>query len=399
MAHPGQPRAQRLTGPTRGEIVLPDDVPIVSVDDHAIEPAGVWRDRLPARMRDAGPTLVERDGEECWTYQGNVYVESVTAALAGKDYSEWQGRLPMRFEDILPGCYDPLARLADMDRDGVTAQLMFPNWPGHAGTRFLEGPDRELAMACVRAWNDWILEEWCAVAPDRFIPISIVPLWDPDLCAAEVERVASLGSRGVTFPENPVPRGLPSFHSGHWDPFFAAMEACDMVVCTHFGSSGSVTTTAPDAPFAVTASLLANNAQAELADLIFSPILQRFPESRFALSEGGIGWIPYMLERLDRQWIHHRHHEHLRFDLSPTELFRKHFWGCSITESFGIAVREHIGADKIMLESDYPHGDTSWPDTRRIATELLADVPEDEARRIAFENASELFRFPVRVPN
>lgn len=376
--------------------MLPESAPIISVDDHVIETPDLWQERLPAKFRDEGPTLIEVDGEQFWRYQGSLFQDNNGSGIAGTEYEDWPEKAPLRYDRLMPGCYDPDERIKDMDRDGVAVHLMFPTFPGHAGTRLLEAnKDPELGVATVQAWNDWIIDEWVTPYPDRFIPISMVPMWDPAACAREIDRMAERGSRGITFCENPVPRGLPSFHSGHWDPMFAAVQANDMVVCTHFGSSGQVVTTAPEAPYAVTASLLANNAMAELADLVFSPVFIDFPDIKFALSEGGIGWIPYMLERLDRQWFHRRFSEKLRLDVKPSELFHKNMWGCSIIEEFGIAVREHIGVDRIMLESDYPHGDTTFPHTRKIATELLDDVPEAEARLIAAGTASTLFRFPL----
>jgi predicted TIM-barrel fold metal-dependent hydrolase len=191
---------------------------------------------------------------------------------------------------------------------------------------------------------------------------------------------------------------LPSLHSEHWNPFFAAVEAAGFPVCMHFGSSGRLADTSPEAPLMVTVSLLATNAQICLAELIFSPIMRRFPALKFALSEGGIGWIPYMLERMDRQWERYRWADK-RDDWSrPSDLFRERIWGCTIEEQFGLEVRDRIGADRIMLESDYPHADTSWPHTRKLAAELLENVPDDEVERIAWKNASELFRFPLPAP-
>lgn len=371
--------------------MLASDAKIISVDDHLVEPPQLWQDRLPKNMREDGPKVVREDDCDMWVYEGRKYSQHLLTAVAGKDYSEWSME-ELTFEGILPGCYDPLARLKDMDTDGVAAQINFPTWPRLAGTLFtVDSKDKKLALECVKAWNDFVIDEWCATAPDRYIPLVIVPLWDPVLAAKEIERTAAKGAKTVSFAENPAPLGLPSFHTDHWDPFFKTIEEVDMPICLHFGSSGQVSYTSPDAPRLVMSALLGQNAMSAMTEIIFSPVLHKFPKTKFVLSESGIGWIPYLLERLDQMWTEHRHYQNVNFDRRPTDLFKDHFWVCTIVETFGLRIRDEIGVDKIMLESDYPHADSSWPHTRKKAEELLADVPEDEAKMIAETNARELF--------
>jgi predicted TIM-barrel fold metal-dependent hydrolase len=294
-----------------------------------------------------------------------------------------------------PGCYDPKERVKDMDIDGVWAQLCFPSLPKFAGTFFLNSRDRELARLCIEAYNDFMIDEWCGYAPDRFIPMTILPLWDADACVAEVSRTAAKGARAISFPENPVPLGLPSWYTEHWDGVFAAAQEADLPLCMHFGTSGQVPMTAPEAPFAVGTTLMGTNSMAATADLIFSPVFYRFPGLKIALSEGGIGWVPYLLERADHVWERHRFYDNVNKDVRPSELFRKHIWGCFIDDEFGLASREAIGVDKIMWEGDYPHADSDWPNTGKRAAELLAEVPDGEAHRIVELNARELFNFPA----
>src|SRR4051794_14360129 len=202
---------------------LRDHMKLLSTDDHVVEHPRVWSDRLPARYRDAGPTIVEEGGAQVWDYEGRRYPQIGLNAVAGKRREDY-GLEPTRYDDMLPGCYDPRARVVDMDKDGVQAQLCFPSFPRFAGTVFLQAEDKELAALCVRAYNDFILEEWCAAAPDRLIPLVILPLWDVALAAAELERCAALGAKAVSFVENPAPLGLPSFHTDAWDPVLAAVE-------------------------------------------------------------------------------------------------------------------------------------------------------------------------------
>jgi predicted TIM-barrel fold metal-dependent hydrolase len=372
--------------------MLPDDVQIVSVDDHVIEHARVWSDRLPAKYQDAGPRIVELDGGmQAWSFDGKVVPTIGLNAVAGKDPKDF-GVDPVRFDQMLPGCYDVAARVADMDLDGVHAQMCFPSFPGFAGSTLFGAEDKELATACVVAWNDFILDEWCAFAPDRFVPMMMVPFWDVAASVAEVERTADKGAKAITFTEAPHRLGLPSYHSDHWDPFLAAAQAADMPLCLHFGTGGAPAT-APDANFAVAIALFGMNSQFTTVDLLLSPVFHKFPRLKVALSEGGIGWMPYVLERTDYTWERHRWYTGVNTDVRPSELFRDHIFGCFIADDVGLEVRELIGADNIMFEGDYPHSDSNFPASRKKLADSLIEVPDAEARKIAEDNARRVFNF------
>jgi predicted TIM-barrel fold metal-dependent hydrolase len=365
---------------------------LISTDDHVVEHPKVWADRLPARYRDVGPTIVDEGGAQIWDYEGRRYPQIGLNAVAGKSREEY-GTEPARYDDMLPGCYDPRARVVDMDRDGVQAQLCFPSFPKFAGTVFLQGDDKELALLCVRAYNDFIIEEWCAAAPDRLIPLVVLPLWDVRLAAAEVERTAAMGAKAISFVENPAPYGLPSFHTDAWDPVFAAAQDAELPLCMHFGSSGQAPKTADDAPFPVSISLFGCNSMYTTADLLFSPVFHNFPRLKVALSEGGIGWVPYMLERIDYTWDRHRYYSDVDQTTRPSDLFRTHMWGCFIDDVAGVKNRYDIGVDRITWECDYPHSDSNWPNSRHRVAEMLADVPDEEVHRIVELNARELLCF------
>lgn len=385
---------------------LQDHHQIVSVDDHLVEHPRVWQDRLPEAMKERGPRIIEVNDKHMWQFDGNVYPTIGLNAVAGKPPEEW-GMDPVRYEDMIPGCYDPVARVKDMDVDGVQAALCFPSFPGFAGSTFHRAEDKELSLACVKAWNDFYLEEWCPTAPDRFVPLCIVPTWDPKLAADEVRRTAAMGSRTVSFLDSPVPMGLPSYHQHeYWAPFWDACVETGQVVSLHFGSGGFVPgfsflqtraeagkLVAPDAPFAVAITLFSSNLMWSTVDLLFSGVLQKYPTLQFSLAEGGIGWIPYVLERSDYVWERHRYYQNIDFDTRPSDLFRKHFWGCFIDDEFGVASRHAVGVDRIMLEIDFPHSDSNWPNSRKRAAEVLADVPDDECEMIAGLNARRMLRF------
>ncbi|MCK0517383.1 amidohydrolase family protein [Williamsia sp. DF01-3] len=388
---------------------LQDHHKIVSVDDHLIEHPRVWQDRLPETFRDRGPRIVEANGNHVWNYDGTAFPTVGLNAVAGKPPEEW-GMDPVRYEDMIPGCYDPSARLKDMDVDGVEAALCFPSFPGFGGGVFQRAQDKDLALLCVRAWNDFYIDEWCATDRSRFVPLSIVPTWDPQLAAAEVRRTAAMGSRTISFPDSPVPLGLPSFHNSHWDPFWHACEETGTVISLHFGSGGFVPgfsfsgtkaiageMALPDAPFAVAIATFSTNLMWSTIDLLFSGVLQKHPKLQFSLAEGGIGWIPYILERTDFVWERHRHYQEIDFDTRPSDLFREHFWGCFIDDDFGVENRHKVGIDRIMLEIDYPHSDSNWPNSRKRAAEVLVHVPDDECEKICETNARTMLNFPAPV--
>ena len=385
---------------------LQDSHQIVSVDDHLIEHPRVWQDRLPHKYRETGPRIIEVDGKHQWSYDGVVYPTVGLNAVAGKPREAW-GLDPVRYEDMIPGCYDPVARLKDMDLDGVHAALCFPSFPGFAGSTFARAADKDLALLCVEAWNDFYIDEWCLTAPDRFVPLAILPLWDIDATVAEAERVAEKGARTVSFADSPVPMGLPSFHSDHWDRLWAVCSEARMPVSLHFGSGSyvpgfSFSSVAPiagenfeqEAPFAVAITLFSSNLMWSTTDLLFSGKLQQFPELQFSLAEGGIGWVPYILERADYTWERHRYYQPIDFDARPSDLFRSHFYGCFIDDEHGLANRHTVGIDRVMLEIDYPHCDSNWPNSRKRAAEVLADVPDNECELIVEGNARRMLRFP-----
>jgi predicted TIM-barrel fold metal-dependent hydrolase len=304
-----------------------DDFPkIVSVDDHVVEPAHVWERWLPAKHRDKGPRVERRgigtmrhvgggtyeqtfdpDGPQadCWVYEDLVYIHKRHVAAVGFDRDDMT-MSPMTYDEMRPGCYEPKARIDDMELNWVEASLSFPSFPRFCGQTFLEAKDRELAEACVYAYNDWMVDEWCGDSGGRLIPLPIIPLWDAELAAAEVRRNADRGAHAVCFSEIPAVLGLPSIHTGDWDPFFVACAETRTVVCMHIGSSSKMPATSADAPVAVAATLSFGNAMSSLTDFLFSGVLVRFPDLKLAYSEGQIGWIPYILERADDVWREHR---------------------------------------------------------------------------------------------
>src|SRR5215207_1159340 len=191
---------------------------LFSVDDHIIEPPSVWQDRVPSTYRDDAPKVVEAEGREFWVYEGVRGETMGLNAVVGKNRDEYNPD-PIRYADMRPGCYDPKERAKDMLHDGILGSVLFPTLPRFSGTLFLTFKDKRLADVCVRAYNDFVIEEWCpAGPPGMFVPTIISHLWDPALGADEIRRCGEKGARAISFPENPVPLGLPSYFTDHWDP-------------------------------------------------------------------------------------------------------------------------------------------------------------------------------------
>jgi predicted TIM-barrel fold metal-dependent hydrolase len=376
--------------------MLPTSAQIVSVDDHVIEHPTVWADRLPQRLREAGPRVaMAPDGNQTWIYEGEVAGNFALNAVAGKDPKDF-GIDPRSYYDMLPGCHDISERIKDMDLEGVWAQLCFPNMGGFAGGVFARSKDRTLALECVRAYNDFIIDEWCAAYPDRQIPLAMTPYWDVDATVAEINRVAAKGAKSITFPELPDRLGLPSWHSDHWDPILAAASEAALPLSLHFGSGG-VPQTSPEAMgenLTVGISLFGLNSVTATAELLLSPVFHKFPNLKVALSEGGIGWIPYIVERIDYVWERHRWYNAVNRNVRPSDLFKDHLFGCFISDNAGVMARDLIGVDNIMFESDYPHSDSQWPHTRKILENVMADVPDEDAHKMVEWNARKLYNFP-----
>jgi predicted TIM-barrel fold metal-dependent hydrolase len=373
-----------------------DEMIFISVDDHVVEPPHMFEGRMPAKYVDQAPRVVRTDqGDDVWVFDGTTIPNIGLNAVAGRPRDEY-GVNPTSFEEMRQGCYDIHERVKDMSAGGVLASMCFPSFPAFSGRLFAASADKDLALAAVRAYNDWHIDEWAGTYPGRMIPMALPVLWDPDRCAEEIRRVAAKGCRSLTFTENPVELGYPSFHQEHWDPMFAAMVDVGMILNIHLGSSGKLAVTAVDAPMDVMITLQPMNICMAAADLVWSRVFKAFPDLRVALSEGGTGWIPYFLDRLDRTYD--MHHAWTGADFGgrmPSEVFREHILTCFIADPVGLALREEIGIDNICWEQDYPHSDSSWPAAPEELVEMAAryGVPDTELDKITHDNAMRWYHF------
>jgi predicted TIM-barrel fold metal-dependent hydrolase len=368
---------------------------IVSVDDHIIEPPHLWQNRLAQRYQAEAPRVVRMEpGVDGWSFNGEVIPVMGMATAAGRDAGGYSNTTT--YDQMRPGCYDPTARLADLDMAGVAASACFPNWAGFSGTRLSAARERDLSLACIQAYNDFVLDEWCGAAPDRYIPVILVPLWDPRAAAGEMVRTAGRGARAVAFSENPSAQGYPSIHAadGHWDPVFDTAQQTGMPLCLHIGSSSHIyQPPSPDSPITVAFTTDFLNAQYTLIEWIFSGVFDRFKGLQICLSEGGVGWIPHCLERCDMKYDRYADWAGCGPVRRPSEYVADHIWVCLLEDIFGSGVLEVIGLDNVLVEVDYPHADSSWPRSSAIIADRLARFSAGDQAKVGRGNAERLFHF------
>ena len=387
-----------------------EDLPnMISVDDHVMEPKELWQEQLPASLRERGPRTVREkvklsfkgghygfernaeDGQWCdvWLFDDLVTPTGLLHAPAGVPRDE-QRNIPAVYEDFRDGTWDQTARLADMDLNHVDAAINYPNiFPRFAGQGFLERSDKELALMCLRIYNDWMIDDWCAGAgKGRLIPLTLVPLWDPALAAEEVRRCAAKGSYAIAFSENVAKLGQPSLYTGAWDVLWEACQETDTSVSMHIGSSSSMPTTSDDAPLATSMSMYAQNAQGSLCDWVFSGSLERFPDITIAYAESQVGWMPFQLERMDAVWRDGRGDVD-NVKTLPSEQVKGRVYGCVFDDLHELINRDAVGTDHILWETDYPHSDGTFPHSRKIAHELFtaAGMNAQECRMVLRSNA------------
>jgi predicted TIM-barrel fold metal-dependent hydrolase len=391
------------------------DIPkIISVDDHVVEAPDLWTSRLPQRYVETGPRLLRKraaptdrsgvpftpsdDGEwaDIWFYEDLVMPMNRLSAAVG--LGELRNGFVI-YDDLVPGAWQQGPRLEAMDENHVEASICFPNvLPRFCGQTFGEAKDKELALLCVQAYNDWILDEWCAgEGTGRLIPLTLVPLWDVDLAVAEVRRTTAKGSHAITFPEDPLPLGLPSIYSGAWDPLFEECVATDTVVCMHIGSSSRMTKHSPEAPQIVWSTFMFENSMHSVLDYVFSGTLARHPQLRIAYAEGQAGWLPFAIERAERLWRERTTNSFgtngVVLEEPPTHYVRRQVFNCIFDDEAGLALRDRIGMENLCFEVDYPHADSTYPHTEKVLRTMCADVGlnDDEVYALVRGNAISLF--------
>jgi predicted TIM-barrel fold metal-dependent hydrolase len=387
-----------VIGPTNPDALLPDPpaeairYTVISVDDHLVEPPGMFDGRLPSALRDAAPRLIENElGQQVWEFDGKRYSQVGFNAVAGRREGSLE---PTRFEDMRKGCWDIDARITDMDLCGIWASMNFPSQiTGFCGRVFSTATDPALGLAVTTAWNDWLFEEWYTPFPQRIIPLGITYLADAEQAAAEIRRNATRGFKSVTLPERPHAIGFPSLFTGWWDPIIEACVDTDTVISLHVGSSGMYPMPEGAPALQLGATLFGQLSLSACAEWLWSGYPLRFPTLKIAMSEGGIGWVPMLIDRLDNMCVRNGYAGD--WPMRPSEVLRRNFWFCTFDDPSTIDCRAVIGVDHIMVEVDYPHGDSIWPNVQRTIAETWGHIPVDEVRKMCSLNAASLYRHPL----
>jgi predicted TIM-barrel fold metal-dependent hydrolase len=382
--------------------LLPDPVPaelwcpLISVDDHALEPANLFENRVSKRFRDEAPRLIDDDhGLPHWCFDDLRLPVGFGNGAAGRPVDEWT-LAPQRIEEFRQGVGNIHFRVKDMDLNGVYSSLCFPSVIfGFSGKRFQHMRNKELGLECVRAYNDWMLEEWCGAYPDRFIPCQLAWMADPEVAARDIIANHERGFLSVSFAENPEGLDFPHIYGGYWDPFFRACEETGTVINLHVGSSGKVARPSSCSPGDTSSVLFPINGLETVVDWIYAKIPGRFPNLKIVLSEAGVSWVPMIIERLGR--VYQRRDMFTTWsdqDLSPVEMLRRNFWFTSIDDPSAFRLLDIIGANKVMAEADYPHSDSSWPETQELMRHQLQHLDVETIKQICYRTASELYRHP-----
>ncbi len=384
----------------REDLFLPEPLPrevkytVISVDDHVVEPPDTFEGRLPAHLQDRAPKVHDTpQGKQIWVFEDELYTQAGMNAIAGRRPSS--NPEPARFDEMRPSCYDVDARVHDMDINGVWAAVNFPSMiTGFCGRVFFNAKDPELGQACIRAWNDWIYEEWYSKHPTRIIPLGIAFLSDPEVAVAEIHRNAERGFTGISMPERPHNIGLPNlWDRDHWDPIIRACVETDTVVSLHVGSSMGFQIPPGSPSIVLGATLFGQLSLTSCAEWLWSGFPKDYPTLKIAMSEGGIGWVAMLLDRLDNLVDRSGYAD--GWDERPADVVKRNFSFCTIDDPSTIDTRHRIGVENIMVETDFPHGDGTWPDTQLVIEKLWGHIPDDELRMMCCENAAKLYRHPL----
>jgi predicted TIM-barrel fold metal-dependent hydrolase len=362
---------------------------IYSCDDHLdlrAVPPDVWEARLAEALAAQGPRVVTRDGKSVWVCEDRVLGES---GMAGKSEVAKKlsaiGRAGIEDDGYRAG--NPKLRLEDMDRDSLWVSVIY-------GPLALGFPisDPALQSACYAAWNDWAVEEFNATAPDRLSILAFLPGHSPEAAAAELERSAGLGHRGAIIDVFAIDVGDPA-----WDRLWAAAEHTGLPISFHLkgGSWSGLSYRMGRWQSAAFASLLPLQLDEPLATMVFCGALERHPGLRLVLAESGIGWVPYFLARMDLEWRNLRDKLDYAPQIPPSELFHRQVFATFEEDALGAQLIPLLGAESCMWASDYPHTDSTFPNSLQAIEETLGPLPEADRRKITATNCARLYGFQV----
>ena len=373
-----------------------DDMVIISVDDHITEPGNMYDKHLSGEALATAPKLLTlANGTNVWEYQGMKIPSVGLNAVVGRPKEEY-GMEPTSFDQLRAGCYDVDARIDDMNVNGIAASLNFASYPMIDGGLFALAPDKAQSLTHLRAYNDWHVDEWCGAYPGRFIPCGLLPVWDIDATVAELKRLADKGCHAVSINDNPNKRGLPSIHNAYWEPLYATAAEIGTTLCLHIGGGNPAPHASMETPIEAWITTMPMSVAIGAADWLNLAALNRYPDLRIALSESGIGWIPYLLERADFSHEQHKawtNSEAIFHGRKPSDVFRQHFTSCFIDDAFGLQNLGAVGEDNACYECDYPHSDTLWPLVPERLWETTRHLTDAQIEKITHLNAMRDYQF------
>jgi predicted TIM-barrel fold metal-dependent hydrolase len=368
----------------------------ISVDEHVQEPPELWTNRLSrAKWRDRIPHIEKgSEGVERWVIDGRkISLDGV--ADCGAVMAE-RSKNPQRWSDVPASVYDPDERLRAMDAAGIDYAVLYPTVAGVGGQTFGYIQDVELELACVQAYNDWLLEEWSSVS-DRFIPQCIVPLYPLDAVVKEIRRSVANGHRGVIYPSVPMElRGVPHINDSAYDPLWATCQELAVPICFHAGASSAIQIPAygeyaPALAAAFQAITRPASSVSILVNLLISKILMRFPNLEVVLAESGLGWGAYLLEYTDFQATGDQLPQH-GYNLMPSQMFRRNCYLVGWYDQASLRVRNYIGTENILWSTQFPLATSTWPNTKEAMARSFAGVDENDRQKILWANAAKLYR-------
>ena len=373
---------------------------VISTDEHVQETPDVWTSRMSkAKFGLDIPQIRELpDGSDAWFIAnappvGSRVKQSVASVAAAM---EPRNAVPRRWEDVPKNTYVPSERLKAMDIDQVDTHTFFPNVAGFSNNRFQQEGTEEFRLACIQAYNDWLVEEWTAFSP-RYIAQTIAPMWNVEMAVGEVHRSVKNGHKALIWHGATEVFGLPHFNESHWDPIYATCQDLDIPMCLHLGAVPVLEAWKGYTPATGLAmhSTRAISSQIQIiANVLFSGVLDRFPRLKVIMVESGIGWIPYVLELADHEY-HNLGVAGEGLTTLPSEAFRRQVYANFWYERFGLKNRYDIGVDNIIYETDFPHPTSTWPNSKAIREKAMDGIPADECKKMLMTNAVSLYKLDV----
>jgi predicted TIM-barrel fold metal-dependent hydrolase len=355
---------------------------LVSADSHVNPPPTMWAEYLPASLRDRAPRVESTEEGDFEVFEGKRKPVLGINAMAGKKPEDYSLTI-RRLEDQRAGGYDPAARLEDLDADGIRAEVLYGGGP-------LRSQNDELRIASHAAYNDW-LADFCARDPKRLLGVAYLPTDTPELAVAEVKRAAGRGLRGCVIPRFPGEEG--DWFDPQWDVLWQAILDAGWAAAIHVGGRGRrMALPSLDATGFMSDLLMSKFAMAEaVSRLALSGLLARYPDLHVVSVEGQLGWIAFTKYYLDHVWDKHRFWTRSELKEHPSVYFERQVHATFMEDPIGLRERDLIGVENIMWSSDYPHSETTWPNSQKLTAEWTRDFPEEDRRKILFENAERLY--------